>query len=87
MDLELLVNVFQVEGHGVDADAHGVRRRLLVMAVGEQLQELGLLATSSERMLRIPAACSVTEMPSGATSMRSRRNRATAYPVDYPYML
>ena len=43
MDLELLVDVLQVKRHGVHADPERFGRRLLVMAVDEELQELELL--------------------------------------------
>src|SRR6266851_2075425 len=40
MDLELVVDVLQVERDGVDADAHGSRGSLLVVAVDQELQKL-----------------------------------------------
>jgi hypothetical protein len=43
VDLELLVDVLEVEGDGVDRNVHLARRGLFVMAFDEELEQFGLL--------------------------------------------
>ena len=75
VDLQLLVNVLQVKGDRVHADAHFVRGSLLVVPVREQLQELVLLGLSGD-----------TTLPRAGRNSRNRRTtrRATSGDIGAP---